>query len=138
MREGIVADVGRLGGKSDVFPDGERPEQLHALECAPDAQACPAGRTLPGDVDTVQFHGALVGGLKPADDVEHRRLAGAVRADESGDPSAVSLEINAVEGDEATEANNDARGDQTVHGFSFHQRPREASAALTIVPGSRP
>ena len=63
--------------------DGERREQAGVLEAADELALGPLlGREV-GDVDAVEADDALVGRLVAADDVEDRRLAGAVRADEA-------------------------------------------------------
>jgi len=51
-------------------------------------------------------------GVEAAEAVEQRGLAGAVRADQAGDPSGLGFEIRAVEGQEATEADADVLNSQ--------------------------
>ena len=88
-RRGPVAPR-HVGGEPDVLPDGEQPEQLEALERAGQATPGPLERrqlvtSMPSIAD------AAARRLEPADDVEQRGLAGAVRADEAGDRPASAV-----------------------------------------------
>src|SRR5438309_3995609 len=112
LRQRVVADVGRLGGQLDVLPHRQRPEQLHALEGAADAEPGPAGRALVGDVLPVERDRALVGFLETAAHVEQRGLAGAVGPDEPGDAAAGCLHGDTAQSDETAEADHDPLGPQ--------------------------
>ena len=70
-----------------------------------------ASRSLP-----FERHPAVGGLVDPADDVEHRGLAGAVRTDEAADLARVDRERQAVERGDAAEAHGD------VFDFQYGQR----------------
>ena len=65
-----------------------------------------------GEVVAVEAPGPGVRLVEPGEQVEERRLAGAVRADERGDGAALELHVVDVHRREATEAPGDAVGDQ--------------------------
>ena len=55
----------------------------------------------------VELERAAVRRVEARDDVERRRLAGAVRPDQAGDLPLLDVERDAVEGDDAPEAERD-------------------------------
>ena len=72
-------------------------EQRQVLEGAGDAVAGDAVRRHAEQVVALEEHPALGRLIDPADDVEHRRLARAVRTDEATDLAFVDGEAEAVE-----------------------------------------
>ena len=60
-----------------------------------------------GDVLAVDQHPTLGRVLEAGDDVEHRRLPGAVRADETGDVTGIGMEVHPLVGHHAAEADAD-------------------------------
>ena len=70
-----------------------------------------------GDVDTVEHHTSLIGGVNACDDVEERGLAGTVGTDQADDFVRRDGEIEPVERDHAAEALHQAAGfEQRGHG----------------------
>ena len=102
-----------LRGQHDVFDQrqiGQGPGNLEgAAKAAADAAmgwlrptpACRSRRISP-----------LVGRMLPAKQIEHRRLAGAVRADQAKDFTRPNIERDIVDRDEAAEAPDDVPGRQ--------------------------
>ncbi len=82
-------------------------EQLHVLERAGDAQPGDLAGRAAQDRFTPEHHVAAVGCVEPGDDVEHRALARAVGTDHRHDLVFVDLQVQAVEGVEATEVLRD-------------------------------
>ena len=68
------------------------------------------------------------GGMNAGEQVEHRRLAGAVRADEGGDRALAQLDVQVVGGDDAAEALADSRSVSSTTGASL---PRPARGRLS-------
>jgi len=56
------------------------------------------------DVASCEEHAAVVGGEKPADQVEQGRFTGAVRADDRVQPPRRQRQADVVHGDQAAEA----------------------------------
>ena len=80
--------------------------------------------------------------LETADDVEQRRLAGAVRADETGDHARLGGEVDRVEGEPAAEADADAGDLERAHPASTASSgsaasPRAASSSRTSAARER-
>ncbi len=91
----------------DVLEHGHRAEEVDVLEGARDPAAHDSvGRRLE-QRRPVELHLSLVRRVEPRDDVERRRLAGAVRADQPGHDPLGDLERDAVEGDNAAESERD-------------------------------
>ena len=88
----------------DVLEHGELGEDVGALERACHAHAADLVRRDAGDVAALQAHLAGVGLQMPGDEVEERRFAGAVRADDGGDAALLHAQAHVVGGDEAREA----------------------------------
>ena len=57
-----------------------------------------------GDVAAVEPDRAGVGPVEPGDEIEQRRLAGAVRADDADELALGDVEIDAIDGGQAAEA----------------------------------
>ena len=72
----------------------------------------PSRATLSGESPTssvpFSFTAASVGADEPGEQVEHGRLAGAVRPDERGDGALAQLDVEVLGGDDAAEALGDA------------------------------
>ena len=112
-----VEDLERLGlphlppaavrADEHVLEHGHRPEELDVLERARDALAHDLVRGCLEDRRAVEQHLAGVRPVEPRDDVEGRRLAGAVRPDQAGDVSFLDVERHAVERDDSAEAQGD-------------------------------
>jgi hypothetical protein len=79
-----VAGLEVLGGE-EVLPHGGTLHQPHVLEGAAHPQRRALVDLEPGDVAALEPHAALVGPVEAGDDVEGRRLAGAVGADDADD-----------------------------------------------------
>src|SRR5205814_9741669 len=85
----------------------------------------------------------LAGGriVEPAEAIEERRLAGAVRADEADDGAALDVEAELVEGDNAAEVNREIAHAQqgSLHGASVlspcsSRRGDRACAGARAIP----
>ena len=88
----------------DVLGHGEIGEGLELLEGARDAAAGDAVGPQAGDLAAVEEDAAGVGRLEAGDQVEQRRLAGAVGADDAEDLALVDIEGDVGVGGEAAEA----------------------------------
>src|SRR5947209_11486374 len=93
-----------FAGNGDGFGDGERREEEGVLEGPAQAAAGPLVRRPIGDVVAAEDHPATVDGVEPRDAVHERRLAGTVVADEPNDLALAKLEVDVVDGGDATEA----------------------------------
>jgi hypothetical protein len=72
-------------------------------------------RRLGREADALVLDLAAGRGVDPADQVEDRRLAGAVRADQGEDLAAADVEADVVDGDDAAEAHAEmARREQRL------------------------
>ena len=71
----------------DIFVHSEASERLHDLEGARDASPCQKVRRHARNVRSPVKNTALARGQKAADDGEQRGLAGAIWADQCGDPA---------------------------------------------------
>src|SRR5262249_34349520 len=67
----------------DVVDDGEPGERPQLLERARDAQTAHAIRREAGQAAAIQANLTRIGAIEAADDLEQRRLAGAVRPDDA-------------------------------------------------------
>ena len=85
------------------LPHGERRPQARVLERAAEAGSRPAAGAPPAHVDPVELDAAAVRGLEAADEVEDRRLAGAVRADEPEDLALVQRQVDVAHRGDAAE-----------------------------------
>ena len=95
------------GGQHHVLDHGEPGQRLGELEGAHHAHAGdPVGR-LAADRPALEGPRAGVGLVEAGEQVEERRLAGAVGPDQRGDRAALHLEVVDVDGDEAAEAARD-------------------------------
>ena len=105
QRGQVVAHVEMpLETDGQVLGDRERRDETGVLERATEAEGGPAiGRVL-RDVGPVEDDPALVGLREPGDEVEDRRLAGAVRADQAEDLAVAQVEAGVVDGADPAEA----------------------------------
>src|SRR5262249_20568332 len=104
--------VAHLGGDTQIVADREVGEELEALERSCDAQPRPLVRLETAHITAVEQDSARAGGLQAGDDVEERRLAGAVRTDESRDLCRGHVEVDARERAVSAEVDRDLLGAQ--------------------------
>ncbi len=90
-----------------VLEHRHRAEELDVLERPRDALAHDLERGLLEERRSVEQHVPGVRLVETRDDVERRRLAGAVRPDEARDVALLDVERDAVEGDDSAEAQGD-------------------------------
>src|SRR4051794_8684974 len=121
-----LPDAGR---HLDVLPYRQRTEELEALEGAGHALAGSLERWEAGDVLAVEQDLAPSGVLQAGDDVEQRRLAGSVRADEPGDAAGLGAQIHVLDGDVAAESDGD--------GLDVKERHEGPPPAPAAEPGLR-
>src|SRR5205085_1046654 len=89
---------------ADVLAHGHRVEELDVLERARDAAPDDPVRRRAEEAPAGQAELAGVGPVEAGDNVEERRLAGAVRPDQPDDLVLARVERDTVEGDDAAEA----------------------------------
>ena len=85
------------GGEHEVLENGQAPRTRGDLEGTHEAGGAIAVRRQPVDPSAVEGDPTRVGGEEAREDVEERRLAGAVRADEGGDRAALDREGRTVD-----------------------------------------
>src|SRR5207302_8332608 len=88
--------LAREDGERHVVERAELVEEVHELERARDTRADPLLHRLLRDVLTAEEDLALVGRQQPADQVDERRLAGAVGADEGEHLALLHAEVHAI------------------------------------------
>src|SRR6185436_13246478 len=93
----------RQEGGLHVLIDRQLGEDIGALERAPHAEPADVVRRESGDVAAFQYHRARVGTEVAGDQVEQRRLAGAVGPDDGGDLAPGHAYTGVVDGHEAVE-----------------------------------
>src|SRR5512132_174761 len=108
VREGLSPALAKraqagVGTDEDVLCDRHRREENDVLEGAGDPAADDSVRPGLEQIAAVEVHSTGIGRVEAGDDVEERRLAGAVRTDEPGDRSFVQRKRDVVEGDDASE-----------------------------------
>ena len=94
-------------GELDVLGDGQTRHEVEELEDEPDLLAPQPGALAdgePGDVAAAQAHGALVGTIEAAGQVQEGRLARAAATDEGDRLAVVHHEVDAVERDDLVAA----------------------------------
>ena len=105
-------------------------EQFRILERTGDAEGGDPMRGHVGDVRALEGHGARLGVVETADEVEHRGLAGTVGADDAEHLAGADAEGHVANGLDPTEADRQAAGlEQHVlrHGIArglAHRRHR--------------
>ena len=130
-------------GGLDVLVHRELGEDVGALEGAGDPHAADLVRGDAGDVAALQHHLAAIRLRVPGDQIEERRLAGAVRADDGGDAPLLDVQAHVVGGDEARErfaqacgrrasspalSRQTARAPEQRHGWRRPRRPETRTA----------
>src|ERR1700730_15222256 len=100
----IVAAAPGMSPDPDVVEHRHPPEQGKVLKRAGDAQRSDAVRALGQDAFAAKADVAAVGRVEPAQAVEERGLAGAVRTDQPQNLSLGQFERDAVESDDTAEA----------------------------------
>src|SRR5215218_10236765 len=111
-----------LEGEQHVVRDGVELEHRRLLELAPDAERRDRSLVERGEVVRALEHDvALIRSGLAGDDVHHRRLAGAVRADDRPHLAGVHDEREIVQGPEAVEGDGDAVDvEQGLGGAAIH------------------
>ena len=110
-----------LDGDLQIFPDRQLRKHFGDLKGAGDAAPHPARRQQTGNVFAIEND--LTGGLpeKAADQVEERRLAGAVRADHGAQFAGFDRHRDVVDGDQAAEMFRDVLDPQQAHVVAFRR-----------------
>ena len=126
----LAAGIAHHGGADqraddDVVDHSHGLKTLHDLEGAADPALAAFGRRQRGDVITVEDDRALRGRQHARDQVEQRRLAGAVRADEADDFATPDRDRDVAVRNQAAEALPDAAGFE-----EWRRRHRTASLRL--------
>ena len=144
LDEAEVAVVHAEHGQVEVVLDAEAAEQPRGLERARQSHPRPGAGGGRGDVPPQQLHRARAGRELPRDQVEQRRLPGAVRPQDRAPLSRAHRQVDVGDGDHAAEAPADppkaedrlgALGGSRGGGRHF---PNETSSALpTHGGGSR-
>ena len=130
-----VADLAR---DAQVVADRQIGEQLEPLERAGDAEPGPLVRVEPADVAAVEQDPARGRRLQAGDDVEQRRLARAVRPDQTGDLAGARVEVDVGERAVAAELDGDLLGDEQARRPSCgrdRSSPDEPRSMLAQVVG---
>ena len=111
---------GRIIGGADESTDDDVFEHRHARKGAHDLKGAsdPAAADLvgpqAGDRLAGEAYRAAIGGEKPVDDVEQRRLAGAVRADDAVEPALGKGEVDPVQRAQPAERDPDIAQHQKI------------------------
>lgn len=88
----------------DVVHDAEIAEDAPELERARDASGREPFRRQTRDVTAFEANLASVGPVQPGDEIEQRRLAGAIGADDADELALGEIEVDRVDRGEAAEA----------------------------------
>ena len=107
LRQRVPPRHRSLAAHRDVLPHREVAEELGALEGAPQPAAGPLGGAVTADVVPVQQDASSARFEQTAARVERRRLARAVRPDESGDRAHRRLEVHVVDRGDAAETHRE-------------------------------
>ncbi len=140
MLERVLPRHRCLAAQLDVLPHRQGVEELHPLERAAQTLARPGLRRRGRDVLTEQEDLALGRADQTGAGVERRRLPGAVRPDQTGDPTAGGLQGLTVDGDETTEADDDSFTGEPVDvvadasGCRIHDAPSKLIIARSTSP----
>src|SRR5579863_3545010 len=114
----------------EIFEYGQFLEDVGALERASDPHAADAVRRRAGDVAAVEPYRAAIRPQMPGDQVEQRRLAGAVGADHGRDLTGIDRQADIADGAEAGEgfaqAGDFKHGERSARG-SIADRSRRRS-----------
>ena len=98
-----------MGADLDVVEHRHGGEQRRALEGAADALGGDVGRRAVAQRCSIQADVAALRPIEPAQAIEQRGLAGAVRPDQSDDPAIAYREADVVERDDAAEPHGQVR-----------------------------
>ena len=118
-RQGHVAgdSIGRgadKGADDDIFEDAHARKRAHDLKGAPDAAPAHLVWAQPGDRLAGEGDRTAIRGEKPVDDIEQRRLAGAVRADYAVEPALGKGEVDPVQRAQPAERDPDIAQHQKI------------------------
>src|SRR5581483_6640085 len=105
---------GGVLGHDDVLDHGGLGHETAVLERPDETQGGPAVGRQVGDVPIAEGHGAGLGPDEAGDGVEHRRLAGAVGADEPEHGAVGDRQRDVLHGPQAAEADGEV-GDVELH-----------------------
>ena len=106
-----------LAGQPDILEDGEAGEHARDLHGAGDAGPGPPGRRPVGDVLAAPEDPAAARSQEPGQQVDHRRLAGAVGPDERADLAFLHPQVDVVDSHQAAEGSREAaRLEDRAHG----------------------
>ncbi len=103
----VPSGAADVGGDQHVFAHRKLVEELETLERRREAEPGTPRRPKFRDVAPFDVHVTSTGREQAGDHVEQRRLARAVRSDQSGHQPALGGQANAVEGDVSAEADRD-------------------------------
>ena len=123
-------------GEQHVVHDRHAGQHAGELEGANQPEIGDAVRRHAGNVAAGEPDGAGIRPAKAAEEVEHGRLAGAVRADQRGDRAALDVEARAGDGEQAVEGLHRATDFKDRAGGRGHGRTR-ISARLPRSPWGR-
>src|SRR5581483_6606526 len=124
--------VHRLHGETHVLVDAEMAEDVRDLERARDAQARALVRRERGDLAVFEPDPSFARRQQPAQKVEERRLARAVRSDDRAHAAFGDLERDVVDGGEAGEAPREPFGAKN----GGHQTVSRAAVSGAPGPGA--
>ena len=135
LPERLVAPDGEL----EVLEHGQALEHSRLLKLAPDARLCDLRFRQRQQVDILREpRGAVIRTRLAGHDVHHRRLAGAVRADDAPQLSPVHREREAVERLEAVEADGQVVEREDLVGRRQVRRPGHFSLLPSDTPMYEP
>src|SRR5690606_6916106 len=128
------AEPSRLATEKQVLRNGQVLQQVHLLVDRANAKRLRFRHVAGLDLRPVQHDAASVAGVNAGQDLDERRLAGAVFAEQRVDLSAVEREVYVVERGDAEKALAD--GARFQKGSGFHVRDVLRPAAGTACDGS--
>ena len=120
----------RFGAEDDVFPDGQRGEQLERLMNHAHAGGDRIQRRAEAHFDAAQEDAPLVGRLQAVEDAHQGRLAGAVLAHHRVNLSALDGKIDVIVGEDGAVTLDDAD--------RFQLRDRQAPGPIWPSSDRRP
>src|SRR5205823_3970685 len=129
-----------LAVQEDVLRDVERRHEREELEHRLDSVLAGLGRALEGALDAVHDDLPRVRAQRPRDDVDERRLAGAVVADEADHLALVDRDADAAQGAYGAEALDDVAhlqhgSHRILHRFAAF-RPKSPRRRPSTAPSS--
>jgi hypothetical protein len=125
----------RMGAERDVVEQAHLRAQLDVLERARQAEAGDRALRRAADVVAEERRAARRHRQRAGQQVEHRRLAGAVRADQADDLARIDVEADVVDGDQPAEALGRVahRQDARAAGRELAARQRGGAASVSDV-----